>query len=145
MELRPAGEDDATTLFGWRNDAAVRSNFLQPHEVTWHEHLSWLRGVLADPKRLLLIAEEAGVPVGTIRFDIDGGRAEVSVTVAPIHQGRGLGAAIIEAGTTRCQVPVDAYVRVGNGRSIAAFRAAGYRDRGHTEVDGMPVIHLSTD
>ena len=39
--------------------------------------------VLADPKRVLLIAEDAHGPVGVVRFDLDGAEAEISVYRTP--------------------------------------------------------------
>lgn len=145
MNLRAATWRDAITLFEWRNDPRVRANFLHADPIAWVDHLRWLGAVLADDDRLLLIAEEDDIAVGTIRFDTSAGRNEVSVTVAPCHQGRGLGSAIIDAATARCPTPADAYVRLDNGASIAAFRKAGYRERRRTEHDGVPVVHLSTD
>jgi RimJ/RimL family protein N-acetyltransferase len=107
------------------------------------DHRTWLRRVLADPDRRLLVAEHAGTPVGTVRFDRDGDAWEVSITVAPAARGRGLAVPVLlaaerdlgrvtEAATDGADggVTVRASVHRDNAASTALFRRAGYRPAG---------------
>ena len=57
-------------------------------------------GILADPKRLLLIVEADELPIGSVRLDQlsdqDGtGRHEVSIAIDPMQHGQGIGSAAL--------------------------------------------------
>ena len=65
------------------------------HEIGAEEHERWLAGVLADPERTLLVVEAADGPAGSVRFDVAGDEAEISVVVAPQRRGEGLGKRIV--------------------------------------------------
>jgi L-amino acid N-acyltransferase YncA len=84
--------------------------------------------VLADPDRLLLVAEHDRKPVGTVRFDRAGAAWEVSITVAPRARGLRLaGPILLAAERALGPATVRANVHRDNARSIALFRDAGYR------------------
>lgn len=92
MNLRPATMDDAKLLFDLRNDSLTRENSRNRAEGEFPVHLEWLEKSLQNPARKLFIAEENGVPVGTVRADEDDdGYTEVSYTVAPEARGKGYG------------------------------------------------------
>jgi RimJ/RimL family protein N-acetyltransferase len=127
MDLRPATGADAELLLAWRNDPDTVAWSRSPDPVSRPDHVRWLDAVLADPDRLLLIAEADG-PVGTVRFDRDGDAWEVSITVAPVRRGQGLALPILataeatlEAGTS-----LLAWVHRDNKASLALFERAGY-------------------
>ena len=91
--------------------------------------------MLADPERELLIAEEAGRPIGVLRSDIAAGRALVSIYLRPGLGGRGLGVRLLLAGEAwlcreRGDVQaLEARIRSDNTASMAAFQAAGFASR----------------
>jgi RimJ/RimL family protein N-acetyltransferase len=106
-----------------------------PPEVAPAEHAAWLERVLADPDRTLLVVEREGEPVGTVRFDREGGEggeATISVTVAPEQRGRGVGVQVIRESTelelaARPQLACAvALVKAENAASQRAFERAGY-------------------
>jgi RimJ/RimL family protein N-acetyltransferase len=144
--LRPASPADAELLRAWRNDPEARAASRHPAEVTPEGHAAWLAGVLADPDRLLLVAELAGEPVGQVRFDrLAEGRYEISVALAVEARGRGLSSGLISlaVGRLRESVPgavVEAHVRRENARSLAAFRRAGFGPPGEADADGFLVL-----
>lgn len=145
IALRPATMDDAALLLAWRNEPEVRAQSFQTHEIEPGQHRDWLARVLADPARHLYIIVLDGVgPVGQMRFDCNRREAEVSVSLAREHRGRGRGAECIRTGTAYFlnEHPeirsVVARIRAGNTASVGAFRSAGYA--GQTERGG--VIHL---
>lgn len=133
LRYRPATLADALVLRGWRNDEEVRSVSGSTAPVTEAGHGAWLARVLAAPDRELLVAERDGEPVGTLRFDREGGTAEISISVAGGRRGGGLGTRMLRE-ATRLQLAahpslrrVTARIHAGNARSLAAFERAGYR------------------
>ena len=144
MRLRPARFDDADLLLEWRNHPDVRRQFFHTDVVERDAHVDWLRGVLESNRHRLFVAEIDGIPVGTARLDLEDGRAEISVTVAPGRWGTGIGSTLIALAVRKMDVPVDAWVRAANQASIAAFRKAGFRACGPADREGVDVIHLTT-
>lgn len=137
MIIRTATMADAKHLWEWRNDPVTRAMFREGEPVPWDQHLTWLTGMLADPERLLLIAESDSIPCATVRFDDQGnGVAEVSVTVAPEFRGRGVGTEALRQATAlalqRWRI-VLAHVKVENTASRKAFAGAGYEWVGEQE------------
>lgn len=144
--LRPASEADAQRLREWRNDPEARAASRNTAEVGAAEHAAWLTAVLADPERTLLVAELAGEPVGQVRFDrVAERRYEISVALAAAARARGLSAPLISLAVERLreslpEAEVEAHVREGNRRSLAAFRRAGFETAGETGDDGFLVL-----
>jgi RimJ/RimL family protein N-acetyltransferase len=97
----------------------------------------------------LLVAEEHGTPVGQVRFDTgsnDG--AEVSVTMAALARGGGLGAAVVAAGVDRLfqstsTDTVIARIKPGNLASIATFVRADFEQVGAEQHGGSDVLLYS--
>jgi RimJ/RimL family protein N-acetyltransferase len=88
--------------------------------------------VLSAPDRQLLIGEDSGEPVGVVRFDQDGNRAEVSIYLTPSRLGSGLGANLLLAAEqwlafTHPDIHViDAEVLDANAASAELFLSTGY-------------------
>jgi RimJ/RimL family protein N-acetyltransferase len=141
--IRPATEDDADLLREWRNDPEVRGVSGTTHEVTPEEHRAWLAGVLADPDRHLLIAEDEGTPIGQVRLDREtDGEYEISVSVAAAARGGGSGRTLIDAaaswasGFTGAR-RVVAYVKADNERSLRAFAGARFERAASSDREGF--------
>ena len=145
LSLRPATEADSARLREWRNDPEARAASRNTAEVGPEEHAAWLAAVLADPDRQLLICELDGEPVGQVRFDrLNEHRYEISVALAASARGRGLSSRLLSKAVEwlRASHPdaeVEAHVREGNARSLAAFRRAGFRPSGE-EIDGFLIL-----
>jgi RimJ/RimL family protein N-acetyltransferase len=131
--LRPAVPGDRDRLLAWRNDSVTRQFSFSTAPVSEATHDRWLEQSLSRPDRRLMIAEQAGTPVGQLRLDRLGDReprAEVSITIAPEHRGRGLGSRVLLAadavagdwGVER----LIAQVKTSNAPSRRIFEAAGY-------------------
>jgi len=146
LRLRPASQADAERLLEWRNDAEARAASRNSGAIAPPEHAAWLATVLADPERLLLVAELAGEPVGQVRFDrLAGGRYEISVGLAPAARGRRLSSRLIALGLERLReshpgAVVEAHVRHSNARSLATFRRAGFRPTSEPAEDDFLVL-----
>lgn len=148
VRVRRATEKDAVALLEWRNDPVTRAMSLNRDPVPLAQHLAWYRAALADPRRIILVAEEGGVPVGMCRFDVDeDAGAEVSINLAPEQRGRGRGRAVLDAGLRALAAArpdvrsVIAVIRPENVASVRLFTAAGFRLRG----SGGGVVRYALD
>jgi RimJ/RimL family protein N-acetyltransferase len=136
IDLRSAAAADGPMLWKWRNDPLTRRMFRTGHMIPWEEHAAWFAEVLQDPGKILLIAQDAGGPIGVVRFDsIADGRAEVSINVNPERRGQRLGQAALvaacghafsELGLTQ----LSADIRPDNAASIAIFTRIGFGFQG---------------
>lgn len=137
--LRLAQPADCEAVLAWRNAEETRREAHDPRPIDAEAHRFWFRRALEDPGKALLIGELDGAPIGVLRYDLqgEGARALVSVYLVPGHAGRGLGSALLRAGSRwlRAHRPdvtrVRAEIRPGNRRSIGAFDDAGYRLDSH--------------
>lgn len=137
LTLRPACAADAALLLAWRNDAGTRGASHSTRPITPEEHARWLAATLDNPHRQLLVAEEQGVPVGSVRADRDpqGDCHELSWTVAPDARGRGIGARMVGLLVQRLGGAVRAEIKPGNHASMRIAQAAGLHFAG--ERDGV--------
>jgi UDP-2,4-diacetamido-2,4,6-trideoxy-beta-L-altropyranose hydrolase len=132
LTLRYAEASDRRRVWEWSNDPSVRQAAFSEPPIPWAAHERWFAEVTSSDRWIFLIGEDAtGTPVGQVRFEIEGDDATVSVSLAPQRWGRGLGTALIAAGTEQlfaltraCRV--RALIRDDNPRSRRAFEKAGY-------------------
>lgn len=90
--VRPAQKKDAKILYEWRNDRLARSMSLSSDRIGWGDHLTWFSETLTDLNQLLLICENVdGTSVGMVRFDVRSDKSLVSINLAPLWRGKGLG------------------------------------------------------
>ena len=135
IRLRSATARDADRLLAWRNDSVTRSAAFTQGEVAPEEHRRWLAAKLADPRSAIFIAEDEdeGAAVGQVRIDVEDGRGELHLTVAPEARGRGhapaiLRLAVAEASRRPDVAVLEARVKAGNEASLRAFRRAGFAE-----------------
>jgi UDP-2,4-diacetamido-2,4,6-trideoxy-beta-L-altropyranose hydrolase len=133
LVLRPACIEDARLLFDGRDAPEVRRRSQQGQALHWPEHQAWLAATLADRQRLLLIAETADGPVGSVRFDrLQGPRARVSLYLFAGRFGLGWGNVLLARGEAcaRQRWPdlqvIEAQVLPDNQVSLHLFTGAGY-------------------
>ncbi|MGV8918294.1 MAG: UDP-2,4-diacetamido-2,4,6-trideoxy-beta-L-altropyranose hydrolase [Pseudomonas sp.] len=132
IQLRPATMDDARLLFDGRNAEAVRRWSVQQDSIGWSSHLIWLASTLANPQRLLLVAQALDGPIGVLRYDLDGVRAEVSIYLFEGRFGLGWGRVLLSLGEGFIQRhwpqlrTIEAQVMPDNQASIKLFRDGGY-------------------
>lgn len=132
MEFRRADHRDCLDLLAWRNDPAAVAASLTGAGVDEAAHRAWFARVLADPGRILLIAEADGAKLGMVRFDRGAdGWWEVSINLDPAARGRGLAAAILRGGIGAAfaggdRPPLSARVRRDNPASWKIFERCGF-------------------
>jgi len=130
IRFRLATLQDAADILRWRNDPRVRSGSHDSREIDSQAHLAWMQRVLADPSRILLVAQSGGQPVGVVRFDLRDTTATISAYRTPDASDASRG--LIRAATAwlRRHRPdireVRAEILADNAASLAAFRKAGY-------------------
>jgi UDP-2,4-diacetamido-2,4,6-trideoxy-beta-L-altropyranose hydrolase len=137
LEFRRATPADGENLLRWRNHPEVRAASLDAAEIARSTHEAWMARTLADPQRILLVAERRGGPVGVVRFDLLPPEAVISVYRVPAAEGAG-GLVRQASEWLQANYPeirrITAEVLSANGASLAAFRNAGYRDARNTLV-----------
>jgi spore coat polysaccharide biosynthesis predicted glycosyltransferase SpsG/RimJ/RimL family protein N-acetyltransferase len=133
LGLRRVAADDRERLWTWANDPTTRRQSFDSRPIGWDEHVEWFEHRMRDANSVMFIAEDDHQhPIGQIRFDVEGRRAVVSVSVAPEARGRGWGGVVIASGTRRLLRDVPAVeevigrIRPENTGSIAAFDRAGF-------------------
>ncbi|WP_020499378.1 GNAT family N-acetyltransferase [Sciscionella marina] len=147
MRIRPARAEDAALLLELRNDPDTRRSSVHTGVVTEQEHRAWLQQSLTRTDRMLLIAEQDGAPIGTVRFDLEEPETwELSITLAPDRRGHGRAGPVLQAAqdylTEQRRVrSIRARVRTGNTASLALFARAGYRR--YRAEDGFVLLELA--
>jgi UDP-2,4-diacetamido-2,4,6-trideoxy-beta-L-altropyranose hydrolase len=135
LVLRVAEENDARTIWQWRNAPQVRATAMNAAEIPWDGHLQWFTERIANPKNVILIGEQDGTGIGVVRFDLDNECAYVSIFLAPDTAGQGFGRALLRAGElwmTKHHPEIQRFqatVRPENIESIALFRGENYSAR----------------
>lgn len=133
IEIRVARPDDSQKLFEWRNHPTVRAASRSADMIGWENHQKWFDSVLTTTDRLLLIGQRDGVPVGVVRFDIEGDEAEVSIYLVPDIKQAGQGRNLLQSAerwfaANRSGVrKIRAHVLGDNERSQRLFAGAGYQ------------------
>lgn len=133
IEIRVARLDDSESLFEWRNHPAIRMASRNPELINREDHQKWFASVQASPDKLLLIGQREGLPVGVVRFDIQGDTAEVSIYLVPNIQQPGQGRELLQSAEKWLTAnrpglnKISAYVLGGNERSQYLFAGAGYQ------------------
>lgn len=125
MNLRKATLEDGKTLFDWRNDPLTREASHNTGELSLAAHMAWLTTSLENPNRTLLIAEDNGLQLGTVRMDHGKDSTELSWTVAPSARGRGVAKQMVTKAAETCTVAICAEVKAGNLASAKVAEAAG--------------------
>jgi len=151
IRLRAGQQADCRLLFSWANDPEVRKASFHSNVITWPGHQSWYAQKLADPQSVIYIGQNwGGEPVGVVRFQMDGDRAVLSVSIAPQFRGAGFGKGLtalsVQTLARRHSVrAVEAFVKPDNHASIHLFESCGFHRRGCTEVAGQPALLFTWD
>jgi L-amino acid N-acyltransferase YncA len=130
VRVRQARFGDARTLWEWANDSETRAASLDTRPIRYAHHREWLKAVLGDRDRLLVIGWNGAGLLGQVRFDTRGSDTEVSISVAPEHRGT-VGRLLLAAGIRRYRRDhpdpgIVARVREGNQASRRLFEGAGF-------------------
>lgn len=128
LVVRRAVTADALDILAWRNDPLTRAMSKNQDAIGEAQHLAWFEAAVADPRRLLLVAEVGGVKIGMVRFDF-GQETEVSINLGPEHRGRGYSLPLLLAALDWVEGDVWAEIRDENAASQHLFARAGFERR----------------
>lgn len=132
IHFRYAAEDDCELIYKWANDAEARAASFHPGIITLEEHRSWFHKKLMNPDCIFLISlDDAGTPIGEVRFDLEGDEAIMSINIGREFRGNGLASPIIHGSVNELfrrssASRVNAFIKVQNLRSAKAFERAGF-------------------
>lgn len=134
IALRPAASGDAEMIFRWRNDPFIVARSTSQKLVAWDEHRAWYDATLLRDDRLIVIAEQEGIPIGLARFDrVDVASCVISVYLLEEFTGRGLGVETIRRSCSALFEQWDveqivACVRFDNREGRSGFLKAGFME-----------------
>lgn len=139
VTVREAREEDARLYFEWANDPVVRQMAFHTEPIPWEDHRAWFGRKIDAADSLLLLCYKDGQPVGQVRFDLtDRQEAEIDISVAQEHRGKGMGVAMLNAATAYAHDTKGfdcfiAEVKAENIPSRRMFAAGGFKQTGITD------------
>jgi RimJ/RimL family protein N-acetyltransferase len=134
LRSRRVTPKDEALLLEWANDSTTRKNAFSSGLITTDEHRSWLQDRLSciDSCRFFIVETLGQIPIGQVRFDLNGGEWEIDYSLAPQFRRRKLGKSLIEAALDglRLEVLVASLlgrVKSSNLPSRRVFESLGFR------------------
>lgn len=122
IKLRPVVERDLALLLEWRNHEKNRSMMITQSPIEYADHLSWFQCTQAEGKKVLLVYEEQGQPLGHVNFS--GAQADQVVEwgfyTSP-HAAKGTG---LRMGVAALNLAFDQYQFHKVCGAVLAFNAA---------------------
>jgi UDP-2,4-diacetamido-2,4,6-trideoxy-beta-L-altropyranose hydrolase len=148
LRVRAATAADSRLIWEWANDPVVRAQSFSPEPIPWNAHELWYDLKLGSASCLILVAEdENGIPLGQVRFDIDGDEAELDYHLGPGARGKGWGASLVEAGVRALAekkgiLRINARVKLDNVPSLRTLAQAGFVDAARFDERGTRCVHF---
>lgn len=133
--LRRLGPDDLEMLWRWRNDPHTRRMEREPDYIPRETYFTWLRIVDSSAARRIYVAAVADGAIGHCELAMrPNGAADIGINLNPDYRGRGLAAAVIDAGIAAARADLGfhtvwAEIRMENLPSQRAFARAGFTIR----------------
>jgi UDP-2,4-diacetamido-2,4,6-trideoxy-beta-L-altropyranose hydrolase len=126
--LRLAAADDEAWLLALQSQPETRRFANDPTLPSVDGHRRWFAQTLAEPARLLMVAEADGKRAAMLRIDKGDVADRISIAVDPAYYRQGVGVAVLAlAARLRPRRVLEAEVLPGNKASLALFAGAGYR------------------
>ncbi len=133
--LKPLEFEDGKLIYKWRNDPSIVKMSSLQKDVTWEEHVKWMKETVQSGDRRAFIINVDTVSCGQIRYD----RMEESVWIISVYlvgdfTGKGIGGKAIEVGNTIMMNRQDArevwaFVRGENEAGLNTFRKSGFTQK----------------
>ena len=148
LKLRRTVDSDCEIFWEWANDPGARAASFRNKAISWEHHTQWFRAKLVDPKAILYtVTNKSGLPMGEVRYQVDGERAVLSIGLDAQFRGCGWGQKILAIATERffqdSKVEfIDAYVKPTNKPSLNLFAGAGFRRFPPAVIEGQDAIHF---
>lgn len=163
LQLRPTTSADCELFWEWANDAQARAASFRNKTISWEHHANWFESKMQDANAVLYTAtrqdacgpiatkpnsaECAGTPVGQVRFQIEGQRAVLSISLGCAYRGRGWGKEILKLAVGKFFQEyeadfIDAFVKPANVASLKLFENAGFERVAPAVVEGQEAVHF---
>ncbi len=148
IRLRQVREEDKYQLWKWANEPEVRTASFTTDTISWNQHVGWFATKKKDPNCVFYLAlDDADIPLGQVRFDIDNKEATISLSLDVKYRGQGYGSQLItQASKKLCQEwPVHfihAFIKSSNETSKHAFLKANFLEDKDVVVHGQPARHM---
>ena len=132
--LRNADESDIDNLYHWRNDIETRNNSFNTEQILYNDHVKWFERTMKDTDVFQYILMNDNTPIGQVRVDIVGMKAEVSYTIAPNERKKGYGKILISLITDKIRKDIPQVksivgkVKPSNSRSMKCFEENGFTE-----------------
>ncbi len=133
--FRKVNKDDLNLLFEWVNDPLVRSNSFNTDTIAFEDHKRWFENTLLNEDRIIFILLDEDIPVGQIRFDIEGDKAYIDYSVSKDMRGKGYGKVLLDMGVSNLKEirpeikTVIGLVKPENADSRNCFINSGYTEK----------------
>jgi RimJ/RimL family protein N-acetyltransferase len=138
--LRRARPDDCEAIWRWNFAPDVRARSKTGTVPAFIDHARWFARRLAEDDAPIWVVEEHGQGIGVIRLDPpEHGRARISISLAALVRGRGIGRAAVAAVCHNWRRPIAAEILVDNAASRTCFEACGFR--AIAICDGLVTYH----
>ncbi|USR89925.1 UDP-2,4-diacetamido-2,4,6-trideoxy-beta-L-altropyranose hydrolase [Phormidium yuhuli AB48] len=132
LTLRLARVEDMALYYDWVNEPDVRRQSWNQEPIGWNSHQTWFQGKMADPNCYLGVLEADGLPVGQIRFDIQGEDAVIDYSLDRLVRGRGWATPLVRLGLKLLNNVKPTYlyaeVKPENRPSAAVFLRLGFQE-----------------
>ncbi|GAB4574319.1 MAG: GNAT family N-acetyltransferase [Anaerolineae bacterium] len=144
--IRETRPEDAAAIIAYLRALTAETDInvpLTPEEFTFteQEERDYIQAVLADPRRLMLVAvDEAGTIIGELSLNGSSRKAlrhavELGISVRWDWRGRGVGSALLERAITWAQAGglikrIELRVYARNAPAIALYRKFGFVEEG---------------
>ncbi|MGB8989481.1 MAG: UDP-2,4-diacetamido-2,4,6-trideoxy-beta-L-altropyranose hydrolase, partial [Candidatus Sulfotelmatobacter sp.] len=148
LNLRRTTDSDCETFWDWANDPEARAASFRSKAISWEEHARWFRAKMVDLKAILYTAtNKHGDRVGEVRYQIEGKRAQLSISVDKRYRGRGVGQKLLTLATEKVFQDsaiecIDAYVKPANAASVKLFTSVGFLRLSSESIEGQEAIHF---
>ncbi|WP_449599054.1 UDP-2,4-diacetamido-2,4,6-trideoxy-beta-L-altropyranose hydrolase [Paenibacillus sp. Marseille-Q9583] len=133
IELRNIGQDDVLWMWECRNEIVSRNNSFHTAEISFSEHIEWVKQSEFMLTRKLMVACIGEQKIAVVRFDRDGNDAMISLNVAKEHRGKGYALKILRELEVKALEwdrnihNLHATIKMRNIISIKTFTKAGYK------------------
>jgi spore coat polysaccharide biosynthesis predicted glycosyltransferase SpsG/RimJ/RimL family protein N-acetyltransferase len=137
---------DARGIFLLSNQPDIRKSSFRQGAIRWADHQAWFHKKLTDKNSLCLVAEITGTLLGQVRFETQGDRAWVSISVGRDLRGYGLGQDMLKRGIGLLHEAfphvrtVVAQIRRDNDGSVGFFESCGFRFDRRTSAHGQGAV-----
>lgn len=148
LNLRRTVESDCEVFWEWANDPETRTASFHGHAISWKEHAEWFRTKLCDPKAIFYTAtNKEGLPLGEVRYQMEGKRAVLSISLGSRFRGHGWGQRILTVAVDRLFEDseiefIDAFVKPTNEASLKLFAGAGFQRFKSEVIEGQEGIRF---